>query len=109
MREELATVLSNRSVTFLEAGDFLSALVDAEHVITLKRQWSKGHFRKAKALIALQEHEEARDAINVGLQFEPKNAVRPAKFQDVALLNNLPQEMLNLLDSVERSIKESQS
>lgn len=76
MREELATVLSNRSVTFLEAGDFLSALVDAEHVINLKRQWNKGHFRKAKALIALQEYEEARDAVNVGLQFEPKNAVR---------------------------------
>lgn len=75
MREELATVLSNRSVTFLEAGDFLSALVDAENVINLKRQWNKGHFRKAKALIALQEHEEARDAVKVGLQFEPKNTV----------------------------------
>lgn len=75
MREELATVLSNRSVTFLEAGDFLSALVDAEHVINLKRQWNKGHFRKAKALIALQEYEEARDAVKVGLQFEPRNTV----------------------------------
>jgi len=76
MREELATVLSNRSVTFLEAGDFLSALVDAENVINLKRPWSKGHFRKAKALIALHEYQEARDAVNVGLQFEPKSAVR---------------------------------
>jgi len=92
MREELATVLSNRSVTFLEAGDFLSALVDAEHVINLKRQWNKGHFRKAKALIALQEHEEARDAVKVGLQFEPKNT-----------------EMLNLLDTIEKLIKQSQS
>ena len=89
MREELATVLSNRSVTFLEAGDFLSALVDAEHVITLKRQWSKGHFRKAKALIALQEYEEARDAVNVGLQFEPKNAVRARSIPDIASLNKL--------------------
>ena len=89
MREELATVLSNRSVTFLEAGDFLSALVDAEHVITLKRQWSKGHFRKAKALIALQEYEEARDAVNVGLQFEPKNAVRSRSVPDIAFLNKL--------------------
>jgi translocation protein SEC72 len=75
MREELATVLSNRSVAFLEAGDPLSALVDAEHVIALKRQWSKGHFRKSKALIALQEYDEAWDAITVGLQFDPKNAV----------------------------------
>lgn len=76
MREELATVLSNRSATFLEAGDFLSALVDAEHVINLKRQWTKGHFRKAKALIALHEYQEARDAVKVGLQFEPNNTVR---------------------------------
>jgi len=64
--------------------------VDVEHVITLKRQWSKGHFRKAKALIALQEYDEAWDAITVGLQFDPKNA-----------------EMSNLLDSVERLIRES--
>ena len=89
MREELATVLSNRSVTFLEAGDFLSALVDAEHVITLKRQWSKGHFRKAKALIALQEYEEARDAVNVGLQFEPKNTVCPYRFPGCILAEQL--------------------
>ncbi|KAF9785241.1 hypothetical protein BJ322DRAFT_1020805 [Thelephora terrestris] len=92
MREELATVLSNRSVTFLEAGDFLSALVDAEHVINLKRQWNKGHFRKAKALIALHEYEEARDAVKVGLQFEPNNT-----------------EMLNLLESIEKLVKDSQS
>ena len=90
MREELATVLSNRSVTFLEAGDFLSALVDAEHVINLKRQWNKGHFRKAKALIALHEYEEARDAVKVGLQFEPKNTVRfHSTLAYLALLNNL--------------------
>lgn len=110
MREELATVLSNRSVTFLEAGDFLSALVDAENVINLKRQWNKGHFRKAKALIALHEYEEARDAIKVGLQFEPKNAVRLLRFQHFASPSNLIlQEMLGLLDTVEKSIKESQS
>jgi translocation protein SEC72 len=75
MREELSTILSNRSAAFLEAGDPISALIDAETVISIKRQWSKGHFRKAKALLAMQEYREARDAINLGLQFEPKNAV----------------------------------
>lgn len=88
MREELATVLSNRSITFLEAGDFLSALVDAEHVINLKRQWNKGHFRKAKALIAMQEYEEARDAVKVGLQFEPKNTVRSHSVEVYVLAEN---------------------
>jgi translocation protein SEC72 len=75
MREELSTILSNRSAAFLEAGDLISALVDAETVIQFKRPWSKGHFRKAKALIALKEYQEAKDAINLGLQFDPKNAV----------------------------------
>jgi len=74
MREELSTILSNRSAAFLEAGDFISALVDAEIVIQIKRPWSKGHFRKAKALMALQEYLEAKEAIILGLQFDPKNA-----------------------------------
>jgi len=74
MREELSTILSNRSAAFLEAGDYLSALVDSETVIQLKRPWSKGHFRKARALMALEEYQEAREAINLGLSFEPKNA-----------------------------------
>jgi len=89
MREELATVLSNRSVAFLEAGDLLSALVDAEHVINLKRPWSKGHFRKAKALIALREYEEARDAVNIGLQFEPKSTVRSRLIPACSLADQL--------------------
>jgi translocation protein SEC72 len=80
MREELSTILSNRSAAFLEAGDYVSALADAEVVIQVKRPWSKGHFRKAKALIALEEYREARDAINLGLQFDPKNAVRGVFF-----------------------------
>ena len=47
------------SITFPEPGDF----VDAEHVIDLKRQWSEGHFLKAKALITLQEYEKVRDVV----------------------------------------------
>jgi len=72
-REEISTVLSNRSAAHLSAGDFIPALVDADVVISLKKPWTKGHFRKAKALLALQCYEEARDSISVGLQFEPDN------------------------------------
>ena len=76
MREELSMVLSNRSAAFYEAGDYLSALVDAETVIQLKRPWSKGHFRKARALMKLNDYAEAREAIQLGLSFEPNNQVR---------------------------------
>ena len=75
MREELSTVLSNRSAAYFEAGDFISALTDADVVIQLKKPWSKGHFRKAKALIGLNRIREAREAIELGLQFEPQNPV----------------------------------
>ena len=76
MREELSTILSNRSAAFYEAGDYLSALVDAETVIQLKRPWSKGHYRKARALMKLNNFTEAREAIQLGLSFEPNNQVR---------------------------------
>ena len=76
MREELSMILSNRSAAFYEAGDFLSALVDAETVITLKRPWSKGHFRKARSLMKLNKYHEAKEAIQLGLSFEPNNQVR---------------------------------
>ena len=74
-------ILSNRSAAFFEAGDFLSALVDAETVITLKRPWSKGHFRKARSLMKLNKYHEAKEAIQLGLSFEPNNQVRaPCSF-----------------------------
>ena len=76
MKEELSTVLSNRSAAYVAAGDYVSALVDAELVIQLKKPWSKGHFRKAKALVELGHLEEACEAIKLGLAFEPNNTVR---------------------------------
>lgn len=73
MREELTTIMSNRSAAFYEAGDHVAALADAEFVIQLRRNWSKGHFRKAKALHALNNIPEACDAVRLGLSFEPNN------------------------------------
>ncbi|CAK5267448.1 unnamed protein product [Mycena citricolor] len=74
MREELSTVISNRSAAFLESKDYVSALADAEIVIQLKRNWSKGHFRKSKALVAMERYHEAAEALSLGLAFEPGNA-----------------------------------
>jgi len=76
LRDELSTVVSNRSAALLELGDFLGSLVDAETVISIRRQWPKGHFRKARALVELGQIEEAKEAISLGLQFEPNNTVR---------------------------------
>ena len=76
MREELSTILSNRSAAFFEARDYICALADAEVVIQIRRNWSKGHFRKAKALHALGYTSDACDAIRLGLAFEPNNQVR---------------------------------
>ena len=73
MREELSAVISNRSAASFETGDFIGALVDAETVISLRRNWSKGHFRKAKALLGLNKFEDAKEALRLGLQFEPGN------------------------------------
>lgn len=77
MREELSTSLSNRAASYLEMKDYISALADAEGVIQLKRNWSKAHFRKAKSLVGLGRPEEAADALQLGLSYEPGNAVRP--------------------------------
>jgi len=73
MRDELSTALSNRSAAFHGSKDYISALTDAESVIQIRRNWSKGHFRKAKALIGIGRTSEAGDAIRLGLSFEPNN------------------------------------
>jgi translocation protein SEC72 len=80
MREELSAILSNRSAAQYELGDYIGALVDADHVITLKRNWGKGHFRKAKALLGMGRFQEAKEALDLGLAFDPGNAVsRPSR------------------------------
>ncbi|KAF5343008.1 hypothetical protein D9758_013691 [Tetrapyrgos nigripes] len=74
MREELSTIISNRSAAYAESQDYISALADAETVIAVRRNWSKGHFRKAKALVGLGELQEAKEALQLGLAYEPTNA-----------------------------------
>ena len=75
MREELTTAVSNRSAAYYDMRDYLSALVDAETVIAIRRNWSKGHLRKAKALLGLGRLRDATDAVRLGLDFEPTSTV----------------------------------
>lgn len=74
-RDELAITLCNRSAAYAALKQWVNALVDAEAVISLKRPWVKGHFRKGKALQGLERLEEAREAFLLGLQFDPSAEV----------------------------------
>lgn len=76
MREELSTAISNRSAAYFDLRDYISALADAETVIAIRRNWSKGHFRKAKALLGLARYRDAADAVRLGLDFDPTSTVR---------------------------------
>ncbi|GJE91311.1 hypothetical protein PsYK624_074600 [Phanerochaete sordida] len=89
-RDEYSTVLSNRSAAYYEAGDYINALVDAEAVIQVKKPWSKGYFRKAKALLQLHSYQEAKETLELGLSFEAEN-----------------QEMLSLLAVAEGHLRSS--
>lgn len=73
MREEFSTILSNRSAAYYEATDYINALVDAEAVIQIRKTWSKGYFRKAKALLQLHSYQEAKETLELGLSFEADN------------------------------------
>ncbi|GJN89967.1 hypothetical protein Rhopal_002956-T1 [Rhodotorula paludigena] len=70
-RDELALALCNRSAAYLGKGEHVNALVDADAVIQLKRPWIKGHFRRGKALVAMDRLDEGREAFLLGLQFDP--------------------------------------
>lgn len=72
-RDETAIALCNRSAAYAFANNWAGALADAEAVVSLKRPWTKGHFRKARALVGLGRLEAARDAVVDGLQFEPND------------------------------------
>ena len=75
-RDELALALCNRSAAYASLGEHINALVDADAVLQLKRNWPKGHFRKGKALAGAGRLDEARESYLLGLQFDPSNEVR---------------------------------
>ncbi|KDN53238.1 TPR-like protein [Tilletiaria anomala UBC 951] len=72
-REELAAVLANRSAALAAVEDWIGALCDADAVINLKKPWAKGYFRKGKALAGLGRFKEAKEAYEMGMQFDPDN------------------------------------
>ncbi|KAI9615127.1 hypothetical protein H4Q26_011667 [Puccinia striiformis f. sp. tritici PST-130] len=83
IREELSIILCNRAAAYSSNKMWVEALCDAEVVIQLKRNWNKGHFRKAKALQGLGHIEEAKDAALLGLEFEPDNSDLQAAYEEL--------------------------
>ena len=79
MREELSTVISNRSAAYSDKHDYISALADAETVIAIRRNWSKGYFRKSKAFLGLGRLREAAESLRRGLDYDPESAVCPSR------------------------------
>lgn len=87
------TLYSNRSAAFNQLGQYHNALLDAEKCITLQRDWVKGHFRRGKALLGLQNYTEAivslKEALNCDsrsteIQDALRTAVAKAKEDDAA-------------------------
>ena len=87
MREELSTMLSNRSAAYLAEKDVISALADAEVVTQIKKPWGKGHYRKARAFLLMGRFEEAREAVQLGLSLEPANTVCALELVRIAFTN----------------------
>jgi len=64
----------NRAAVFMRKGDYKSALGDAEMSIRINPQWPRGYSRKAAALHALHEYDEAAVAYKEAIKLDPENA-----------------------------------
>ena len=73
LAEELSVCLANRSAAYAAVNAYIEALCDADAAIKIRRDWSKGHFRKGQALAGLRRYGEARAAYTLGLQIDPGN------------------------------------
>ena len=70
LKEELQVLYNNRAQAYLSMNSYPEAVADASVSIDFKRmQNHKAHFRKAKALKEMGRYEEAKDALEFGLQF----------------------------------------
>ncbi|CED84363.1 Tetratricopeptide-like helical [Phaffia rhodozyma] len=83
VKEEISVLLCNRSAAWAALGEWTHSYADAESVIRLKRPWSKGHFRKAKALLALDQPYLAKEALVLGLSYDPSSTELLAFQQEI--------------------------
>jgi tetratricopeptide (TPR) repeat protein len=69
-----ATFYANRSACQVQLGNYEAALDDATLAVGLRPDWTKAHYRKAVALLALGRHHHGALAAYQGLELEPSNS-----------------------------------
>lgn len=81
-----ATLFSNRAAAFLNLVKLTKALADAEMTISLRPNWEKGYFRKGCILEAMERYDEALDAFQVALQYNPQSTEVSKKIKKISQL-----------------------
>jgi translocation protein SEC72 len=72
LKEELQVLYSNRAQAHMSVNNWPEALADVSLSVDMKKvQNSKAHWRKAKSLKEMGRLEEAKDALEHGLEFGP--------------------------------------
>ncbi|CAG8504395.1 13310_t:CDS:1 [Racocetra fulgida] len=72
-RRDVSTCLINRAAAHMAINSWLNAYIDAEWGIRIKPDYVKGYFRKGKALMEMKRYDEAVQAFEIGLGFEPSD------------------------------------
>lgn len=70
------TYFCNRSICHISLNDFKKGLEDAEECIKLDKNFAKGYFRKGQALKGLSRFEDAKKALQKGLELEPNTQMK---------------------------------
>ena len=68
------TLYSNRSASYYNLSDYIKARDDGEKCIQVKGDWGKGYQRRAMALHALGQFDEAIQDYETGIKLDPENA-----------------------------------
>ncbi|KAI5790219.1 hypothetical protein EDC01DRAFT_119019 [Geopyxis carbonaria] len=70
LKEELQVLFANRAQAYMSMGSWPEALADASCAVDFKKmQNPKAHWRKSKCLKEMGRLEEAREALELGLEF----------------------------------------
>ncbi|KAK9160898.1 hypothetical protein Syun_007239 [Stephania yunnanensis] len=97
------TLFSNRAAAFLHLAKLNKALADADATINLNPQWEKGYFRKGCVLEAMERYDEAVAALQIALQYNPKNTEVSRKIkrlEQLAREKKRTQELENIRSNV---------
>ena len=68
------TLFSNRSACYYNLSSFVKAKEDGEKCIEIKPDWGKGYQRRAMALHAMNQFDEAIKDYETGLKYDGDNA-----------------------------------